>query len=205
MQIFISQNQGPDLGTLQGDLLKCLHDSILFYLRTHGDLIDTAVFDRQKFQKIRKGGRFIGFYHFQALLGLFPYVRVPVIFLDIEVCLQDIDERMIGHTPAVREAPSLQKGHILAGHGLSELIQEPGFSHPGLGHDGKGLPPACLGPLQTIKQKLKLPLSARKRGQSPLGTDVKPRPSGTGSDGTVDVDRRLLAFNHPLTQTLEAK
>ncbi len=118
--------------------------------------------------------------------------------MDIEVCLQDIYDRMIGHTPAIREAPSLQKGHILVGHGLSELIQKPGFPHPGLRHDGKGLAPACLGPLQTIKQKLKLPLSSRKRGQSPLCTDVKPRPHGTGGDSTVDVDRLFFAFNHPL-------
>ena len=44
--------------------------------------------------------------------------------MDIEVCLQDIYDRMVCYSPAIREAPSFQKGHILADHGLSELIQK---------------------------------------------------------------------------------
>ena len=112
---------------------------------------------------------------------------------------------MISDTSAVRKAPSLQKGHILAGYGLSELIQKPRFPHPGLRHNGKGMPPASFGPLKTIKQKLKLPLSSRKRGQSPLCTNIKPGSHGTGCDGTEDVNRLALTFNHPLAQAFEAK
>ncbi len=113
--------------------------------------------------------------------------------------------RMIGYAPAVREALSLQKGHILVGYSLSELIQEPGFAYPGLGHDGKGLPSACLGPFKTIKQKLKLPLPSHKRSQTPLGTDVKSCPSGTGGDHPVDIDRLFLTLDFPLPQSLKPK
>ncbi len=67
--------------------------------------------------------------------------------MNIEVCLQDVYDRVIGHTPAVRETPPLQKGHIFISHSFSELVQKPGFPHPRLGQDGKGLPPSPLGAL----------------------------------------------------------
>ncbi len=112
---------------------------------------------------------------------------------------------MIGHTSAKRQAPSLQKGHIFISHGLPELIQKPGFSHPGLRDDGKGLAPACLGPLQTIQQKLELSLPPNKGCKASLCTDVKPCPPGAGGNGPVDIDRLFPALNPLFPQGLKPK
>ena len=46
--------------------------------------------------------------------------------------------------------------------------------------------------------EFKLTLSPRKWSKSPLCTDIKPCPSSTGRNGTVDVDRLLFAFDYLL-------
>ena len=112
---------------------------------------------------------------------------------------------MICHTPAVREALTLQESHILVRNGLSEFIQKPGFPYSGFRHDGEGLPPACLRPLKTIKQKLKFPLSSHKWSKTSFGTDIKAGSPCAGGDHSVYPNWLLLALDLSLPQTLKAE
>jgi hypothetical protein len=86
--------------------------------------------------------------------------------LNIEIGLQDVDNRTIGHPPTVGKASSFQESKVFFGYGLAEFVGEPGFSDPGLRDDGKYLASALLGPFKAIQQKFKLALPAHKRSQA---------------------------------------
>ena len=69
------------------------------------------------------------------------HLLIRIVVLNVEVCLQDIYDRVIGYVPAVGDTFSFQEGYIFGGHSLTELIEEPRLTDTCLGDDGDGLGP----------------------------------------------------------------
>ncbi len=163
-------------------------------------MIDAAVLDGKKFEKIGEGGDLVDLEEFQISFDLVPDFQVPVVFPDVKLAFQEVDHRMIGHPPAVGEALAFEEGHLLVGDGLSKLVEQPALTHPGVGHNGHRLSPAVLGPGVNVKEKFKLALTTHKWGQALLGVHIEAGPAAARGDDPVDLEGFGLSFDFLLAQ-----
>ena len=116
-----------------------------------------------------------------------------------------IERQFLCRTVLVRKTLSFQKCGIFIDNGLSELIQQPRFTHTAFGYNRKCLPATFFSPLKSVQQQLEFTISSNEGCKASFGADIKSCSSGARSNCPVDLNRLLLAFDYSFTQSFKPK
>ena len=127
---------------------------------------------------------------------------------DLEVRLEEIDDRQVRGRLPVRHGEALEDEPSLGAMGMDELVEEAGLPHAGLPDDGHDLavpaagslegpleqPPthtaAAPGSLEGALQLLHLDVAPDEPGEPLGGGGAQARPQGSSPDQLVGLDRR---------------
>ena len=100
---------------------------------------------------------------------------------DLEVALEQIDDRQIGRGLAVGHRAGLHHQPALGAVGVGELVEQPRLAHSRLAHDGHHLALALPGAGQRLGQHLELALPPHEARQPARGGRLQARARTAGA------------------------
>ena len=113
-------------------------------------------------------------------------VSLPI--MDLEVGLEEIDDREVARRLAVGHGARFQDEPVLGPVGVGELVDEAGLPHTGFPHDGDELPVAILGEGEYPAKLLDLGVAADKSGEAPSSGCMEPGPQRARAGERVDLN-----------------
>ena len=134
-----------------------------------------------------------------AELGFRSHIHGAVRVGDAEPALEQILDGIVGIVCARCRATAHGQVELIRVELFAKLVEQAGFAHTGLGYDRGSLASSLLTPFKTIQQKFQFPFSSNKWSQTQLGADIKSRPSGTGSQNPVYLNKFFLPLDLTLT------
>jgi hypothetical protein len=121
VEVLDREDQGSDRSALEDDPVQSLNRPVFFRLGSQGG-IDAAVFDAEQLQQVGLRRRIVGPEDAEPLRDFFADRIFSVVLPDVEVALEDVDRRVVGHAATVREALPLKECHILVHHIFPKLV-----------------------------------------------------------------------------------
>src|SRR5258708_28558819 len=112
--------------------------------------------------------------------------RVEIALLDPEASPEQVDQRVERNRPAERQAASLEPADRLTEPAV-QLVEEPGFSNPGLADDEHDLTVPIVRLFKPLEEHAELPLPTHERGQPAFSPDFE---AGPGSARAEDLPAR---------------
>ena len=126
---------------------------------------------------------------------------VPV--LDLEVALEQVDDRQVAGRLAVGDGARLQDEPAVDAMGVRDLPDEPRLPDPRLPDEGDHLAVAGAGPLEGLAKLLQLGLPPDEAGEAARGGGVQPGARRPGPDQLVHLDRRRQALHRHRAERLD--
>ena len=135
-------------------------------------------------------GRLEGPIQREELSGhLLSNLAVGLAIVDLEVGLEQVDDRQPAGRLAVGHRARFQDEPLLSPVGVGELVDQAGLPHAGFSHDGDQLAVAFLREDERPAELLDLGVAADEPGQSPSGGGLQPGPLRARSDKRVELHR----------------
>ena len=107
---------------------------------------------------------------------------------DLEVRLEEIDDRQVRGRLPVRHGEALEDEPSLGPMGMDELVEEAGLPHAGLPDDGHDLAVPATGSLEGPLELPHLAVAPDEPGEPLRGGGAQARPQGSSPDQLVDLD-----------------
>jgi hypothetical protein len=127
-------------------------------------------------------------------------VLVPLV--DMEVVLEEVDDREVGRCLPVGDRAGLDDQPAVGAMGVRHLPDEAGLADTRLPHDGHDLAVSRRLP-QGLSELLQLDVATDEPGQSPRRRRVHTRAKRPGSDHLVDFDRRIEPLDRHRSERLD--
>ena len=102
--------------------------------------------------------------------------------LDVDVALEQVNDRKVGRRLAVGHRGTLQHPPALRVVGVDTLVHQAGLAHPGLPHYRHDLAVARAGLLQRLAHGGEFRLAPDKAGEAPCGSGLEASTEGARSD-----------------------
>ena len=112
----------------------------------------------------------------------------------MEIGLQEIDDGEIAGGPAIGDGAGLENPTPGDTVGVGQLVEETGFAHARLAHDGPDLAVAAPHPFECCAELLHLGIAPNEVAQASKGGDLKPCSHLAGSDHVVNLDGSIEAL-----------
>jgi hypothetical protein len=120
---------------------------------------------------------------------------LAVAVLDLEIRIQELDDGQVRCGSAIGDRAAFEDQPAVGAVRLRELPEQPRFPHPGLAHDGDGLPVPGDSALERLCQLLQLTRAPDKAGQASGRRRLEARPHGPHSAHLIGLHRLAQSFN----------
>src|SRR5258708_27739645 len=178
VEVFIDDDLGPRLGSVGREAAEGVEEIATALLGIHAEYRRVPRVDGEEVaEEGQRGPELVAEREDQAF-NLLDDHRVEIALLDPEASPEQADQRVERNRPAERQAAPLDPADRLTEPAV-QLVEEPGFSNPGLADDEHALTVPIVRLFKPLEEHAELPLPTHERGQPAFSPHFEAGPCST--------------------------